>query len=414
MKIVHISTGASESSAVTRLHNQFLKSGIESYIITYNGNTDINNTYIYNEKNIFKFMLRKIKVLVNIAKLSFYRNRENIIFSLSNSGYNIEDLLNMNNINNADIIHIHWINGGFLNLDTLKNIKVPIVYTCHDSWAFTGGCHVKYNCERYKKNCGKCRILNSKKINDISKKEFFRKLKIYKNTKITFICPSNWMKNNLEASSLCKNNKIRVIGNTLDFNIFNIKGGNINIFDSNKVHILFGAVDAKDTPYKGYNTIIRTLQLLKEEKKELFKSIKILIFGSDNCDELKDIGVDFTCLGKINSQEKLAELYSRCDLLLYPSTEDNLPNVIMESLACGTPVVAFNIGGISDMVEHKKNGYLVNEIGNIKDLIYGIEWIIKSNINPIQVRNSILNKYNSNIIVEKHIQLYRELINNKI
>lgn len=406
MKVAHLSTGISNSSAVTRLHKSMLNKGIDSYLITLRETNNIDRAIKYTSYTKFMKLKRSLNIILDKLILKIYKDKENLLYSLT-SGY---DISKIKELKDADIIHLHWISGSFIDLKSLKKLNKPIVYTCHDSLPFTGGCHVKYKCENYKTGCGNCRMLNSNKLKDISYYINKRKEDIYRDLDLAFICPSNWINKQLKESNVCNSKKSYVIGNTLDFDIFNIKSNNsFKELESNKIKVLFGAVDPKGVEYKGYSIIIEFIKKLKRDNKELLDKMQFVVFGTSDIEEIKNLGVNCTAIGEIKSQEKLANLYNDCDILLYPSLEDNLPNVVMESLACGLPVVAFNIGGISDLVKHKKNGYLAKE-KDVKELLQGVNWIIDNKIDKEKIRESVFCDYNNDVIVEKHINLYKGLI----
>lgn len=421
MKVVHLSTMVNQSSANTRIHQALLNAGIDSSIMVLEKTNDIETCY--EVKHSFIELIKNAierrieKYILHLC----YPKREKVIFSSGLYGINI---LKDTRISEADIIHLHWINGGYISLFMLgKIIKLnkPIIWTIHDSWAFTGGCHVRYGCLGFTRQCGMCPMLGSVKENDFSRYVFERKSKLLKNNQIKFVCPSHWMNSNLKQSTLFKDNESIVISNPIDTDLFCIKDLNETEKmlkyqkDKSKFHLLFGAVAPTSTPYKGFSYLMKSLAHLKEQYPDLKEKIVLHIFGEEESqiEELKDFQCHFW--GYISNPKDLAYLYSFMDVYVFPSLDDNLPNTVMESLSCGTPVVSFDTGGISDMVKHKKNGYLA-KYKNTQDFCDGIAWILcnnTDNVLGINGRKKVESEFSCQGIAEKYIQFYQEQLERK-
>lgn len=310
-----------------------------------------------------------------------------------------------------DILHLHWIGAGFVSIRSLSKIEKPIVWTMHDSWSFTGGCHIPYACTRYLGNCGQCPELVSKKENDLSRYLFQKKKNSYDQIQnITFVSPSKWLAEAASKSSLLCNRKIVVIPNGIDTLKFNPRNkiesrAILHIQPESKI-ILFGAVDSTSDKNKGYSQLLSALDLV------MTTDFEILVFGSKNIEILEILGKKTHFLGRICDEDMMATIYSAADVTIVPSLSENLSNVIMESLSCATPVVAFNIGGNSDMIDHRLNGYLA-EPYQTTDLANGIDWILSHpNIGEIKrsARNKVVECFDINIIANKHIELYNSII----
>lgn len=336
-------------------------------------------------------------------------------FSIANTG---EDITQSKLFNEADVIHIHWFNQGFLSLRTFRKILdsgKPVVWTLHDMWAFTGGCHYAGNCSNYQDECGNCPFLKKPSNKDLSTKIYNRKKKIYsKNKNLTFITCSNWMKSKANESSLVKDFNIHHIPNTIDTDFFkhqdilnSTKHFNLSV---NKKFILFGAANISDQR-KGLSYLLDALQLIPEEASD---SIELLVFGKIKDDILTNIPFKVNHLSYLNSKKDIVNLYNVANCFVLPSLEDNLPNTIMESLACGTPVVGFNTGGIPEMIEHKKTGYLA-EYKSAKDLADGIYWTLFEANTEVLAENSrqkVLSDFNQEKIAGLHKELYEKVLEN--
>lgn len=334
-------------------------------------------------------------------------------FSTANAGINIAQ---HPIIQQADILHFHWINSGFLSLKNLKTLfalQKPMVLTLHDMWTFTGGCHYAADCTHFMQQCGNCPILKNPKEKDISRKGWLAKKEIYKqNNNIIFVACSEWMAELARKSSLLKGAQIVAIPNPINTEIYKPldkvalrKKWNIDL--DTKI-ILFGAANINDKR-KGMTYLIEALQLLKQNNPSNLK-IEIILFGKNTESAATKLPFKVKSLPVITSEEELIAIYNLADVFVLPSLEDNLPNMVMEALACATPVVAFNQGGISQMVAHKQNGYIA-QYQSAEDLQAGINWVLNNESIDLKnnARQKVLNDYSESIIAQKYQQLYQSI-----
>jgi glycosyltransferase involved in cell wall biosynthesis len=357
----------------------------------------------------------KIKSILSIQidnlPKKLYKNRSKSLFSPA--------LLSLNNIAdkinkiNPDIVHFHWINAGMITISEIESINAPIVWSLHDMWAFTGGCHYSDKCVRFKETCGKCHILGSNKENDLSYRLFKRKQKMFSIKKdITIVGLSKWLFDLSKNSGLLKSKNHINLPNPIDSNIFKPIDKNFsrNIWNlsNDKKYILFGAMGATSDPRKGFKELKEALNKMKKSQ-----NVELLVFGGSKPQNSTDFGFKTHYFGSLSDDISLMTLYNASDVLVAPSLQENLSNTLMESLACGTPVVGFNIGGNSDLIDHKKNGFLATPY-NTLDLMKGIEWILNHN-NYTQLssnaRLKVLKNFDYTIVSKKYIDLYKEILN---
>jgi glycosyltransferase involved in cell wall biosynthesis len=323
-------------------------------------------------------------------------------------------------VKNADIIHLHWINHGFLSpkfLAQLDELEKPIVWTFHDSNAFTGGCHVRYSCEHFHKECGFCPLLKNSHKNDLSHKTWIRKKNAYSELNCHIVAPSRWMAQSVKFSSLMGFREVTVIPNTIETNVFKpYKKGEAKQMlkiAPEKFVLMSGFMPSKNDKHKGTSYLIEALADLATRPGVIKEDIELVIFGNKDEANMPEFPFKTTFLGTISNDEHLAKCYSAADVFITPSLEDNLPNTVMEALACATPVVAFNTGGIPDMVKHLENGYIA-EYQNAEDMATGIEWLYQDENAPEiqkEARRSILMHFSEAVIAEKHLNLYQSLLN---
>lgn len=412
MKVAIVNThdyDGGAAKAAFRLHQALNLNGINSKMIVLEKKTNYKNVIKVHYTKFNEILALTLKKIPNkILFETIYKNCNS--FSTGKIGL---DISNNQIIKKADIIHLHWINGNFIDISKLQYINKPIIWTLHDMWPFTGGCHYTGNCEKYKLECNKCPVLTSNLSYDLSTNVFRYKKKYY-NKNLTIITPSKWLGQCAKESNLFNNNTIVNISNTLNTNIFKPytktevrKKFNI---ENDKFVILFGAVSATKDKRKGFEYLKKALKLIVQNS--IINNIEIVIFGSNDLKEIKTSKANLRYLGEIYNDQELAQIYSMSNVFVIPSLEDNLPNTILESLACSTPVVGFNVGGIPDLIDHKTNGYLA-KYKDAEDLANGIQWIYinnKDNWLGKNARNKV-NKNNSNgVIARQYINLYKSLL----
>lgn len=314
-----------------------------------------------------------------------------------------------------DIAHLHWIGAGFMRVETLQKIKVPIVWTLHDSWAFTGGCHMPYECTRYEENCGLCPVLGSRRREDLSWRVLQRKKRAWRGLNLTIVTPSRWLANHARHSALFHDMPVKVIPNGLDLSIFRPSpqktGREMLKLPQNKKLILFGGINSTSDPNKGFHFLLTALKSLTTKGRE--HDVELVVFGTSGPAKPLEFNMKVHSLGRLQDETRLARLYSAVDLLVVPSRQENLPNTILESMACGTPCVAFSQGGIPEIIDHGLNGYLAKPF-EPEDLAH---WIDSLLVNDRQrhsmsskARQKIEAEFSLHAATKRYGNLYEELL----
>ncbi|MEM7104578.1 MAG: glycosyltransferase family 4 protein [Bacteroidota bacterium] len=337
------------------------------------------------------------------------------------SGLVGQDISKHQAVQEADILHLHWVNKGFLslrNLRQLASLNKPIVWTLHDMWAFTGGCHYSGGCEKYKTGCHNCWFLNSNTTHDLSNKVFEMKRRLYQylEPKINFITPSVWLKSLAKDSALLSGFPFSSIPNTINTSIY--KPGDKRALryklklPRHKKLILFIAMNVSDKR-KGFHFLKESLTSIGGPSQKFKEDIELLVLGKINKEELKDLPINAHYIRKTRNPQLIIDAYNASDLVAVTSQEDNFPNTILEALSCGRPVIAFRTGGIPEMVNHKKTGYLV-EKGDTSGIVEGIRWILedpeKYEYLCKAARQKALQEYDYAIISQKFQAMYKRLL----
>jgi glycosyltransferase involved in cell wall biosynthesis len=336
-------------------------------------------------------------------------------FSTANTG---TDISHQPHVLDADVLHLHWTNGGYLsikNLEQLLKTGKPVVWTLHDMWAFTGGCHYSGECDHFINQCGNCWMLRDAGDSDLSFSGWLRKADLLKAAKnMVFVTCSHWLADVARTSSLLKDFRIETIPNPIDTAIFSAKDTTAartkwGINPKSKI-ILFGAANIMDRR-KGISYLMDALNDLKNNYDNV-QDIEIVIFGKNKSFDTGLFPFKVYEVGIISSQADLAELYSLADVFVSPAIEDNLPNTVMEALACATPVVAFNTGGIPDMVEHLQNGYLA-EFKSATDFAAGIHYVLdgeRRDFLSINARQKVVDTFTNEKVAEQYMAVYQSIL----
>ncbi|MDJ0696540.1 glycosyltransferase family 4 protein [Mastigocoleus sp. MO_188.B34] len=359
--------------AAYRLNKGLRNIGVDSKLLAANKLTD-DETVIAPQTPLSKG-ITKLKPTLDTLPLKFFRYRHTSPYSIQWLGDAVPAKVAQIQ---PDIINLHWVNFGYLQIESISRLGKSIVWTLHDMWAFTGGCHYSFDCERYTNSCGACPQLQSNTNKDLSHWVWQRKQKAWRNLNLTIVTPSDWLAKCARSSSLLKDKRIEVIPNGIDTDKY--KPINKSIARSilglpkDKRFILFGAVNASSDGRKGFHLLEAVLQNLSQT--DWADNTELIIFGASKSRNSPKLGFKSHYLGKLNDDISLALVYAAADVFVAPSIQENLANTVMESLSCGTPCVAFNIGGMPDMIENLKNGYLAKPF-EVEDLARGIAWVLE-------------------------------------
>ena len=409
MKILIVSASdiaGGANKAAYRLHRSLLNQGLDSQMLVQNKKSD-DYTVIGARSDLRKILINPMRPALD----HIFMKINNIKTLFSSSYWPFSEIISQINEINPDIVHLHWITGGMIRIEDISRIKAPLVWSLHDMWPFTGGCHYDQHCGFYKNKCGSCKVLNSKKENDLSSKVFKRKVSVYPKIKMMdVVATSQWIAKCAKESFLLRDRRVTILPNPIDTNLFSKIDKNIvrDIFGipKDKTVILFGAMRSILDSRKGSRELFKAINMLDLE------NTVFVIAGSSKPKDLPKLKYPVYFIPPLHDEVSLPLIYNVADVMVVPSIQENLANSIIESLSCGVPVVAFNIGGNSDMIEHKKNGYLAEAIIP-KDMAFGIEWVLKNN--KFQKlsnnsRNKVIKEFDEGVVSKKYISLYERIL----
>lgn len=407
MKILHLSTSDIDGGAARaayRLHQGLNQMGVSSYMLV--RDKQKKSPSVISDTSA----ITKLGPILNRLPLRKYPERDAVMFS---SQWFIDSLAKPIADINPDVVHLHWVCNGFLQIETLKKINKPIVWTLHDMWPFTGGCHYTQGCDRYKHQCGSCPILHSQKQKDLSFQTLQRKAKAWKDLKLTIVTSSRWLAGCANESALFKHQSVEAIANSIDTKLFRpgLKQSAREILNlpQDKKLLLFVAGSTTGDPRKGFQYLVDALNLLQHRGDCTFE---LAILGEEAPTDASPWTFKTHYLGRFSDEVSLALVYNAADIFIAPSVQDNLPNTVVEALACGTPCIAFKIGGMPDMIDHQQNGYLASPF-DIEDLGQGIEWILNDDAKHSELSARARQKAEENFSIEqqsaKFLKLYESL-----
>jgi glycosyltransferase involved in cell wall biosynthesis len=408
MKVLHIIAGDLSGGAARGaywLHRALKEQGVESVIFTNSRTTNGDPDVYLSESGRLSQLRDLLRRQVDPLATAFYFRKIKRIFSTGLAGV---DFTKHEKYKDADIVHLHWINAGFVNTKHLAKVDKPMLWTVRDMWPMTGGCHYSMDCESYQVGCGKCPQLNSGTKYDISKFVFRRKQKfIPVATRVVGI--SSWITEKASMSRMFDGFDTRTISNCIDVEEFvpvdrQVARELLGIVTEKKV-ILTGSADSSE-PWKGFDKYYEALRCLDVSEYYL------CFFGRLDESEIKKLGFEYTNFGMLNDNISLRLIYSSADMFVLPSVMEAFGKTLTEAMACGTPVVCFDATGPKDIVSHKVDGYKATPFDSTS-LAEGIAWVAdapNSSELSISARRKVMERFDSKIVAEKYLQLYTEML----
>ena len=408
MRVLHVIAGTLDGGAAKgaiSLHEAMLKEKVQSRILTNADNSQGLKQVETTRKGALGNIKTKMFSFADRAPKFIYPLKKQLIFSTGLSGF---DLRKFDSFKSADIIHLHWVNSGFVSMKYLPKFGKPIVWTLRDMWPMTGGCHYSLKCQRYKSQCGKCPQLKSNRANDISRIIFNNKKEHFPSN-MEIVATSNWIKQCASESSLMRHHKISTIHNGIHTNqFFSMQKPNakrqLRIPENAKV-LLFGA-QYIDEQYKGFEFFLKAIPKLQ------CSNIFILLFGRFIHLKQKQFNFPHQHFGFVDTVHRLRLLYSAADVYVAPSIAEAFGKTTVEAQACGTPVVCFDDFGQKDIVAHMRSGYRA-KVMDIDDLSFGIDWVIGNKIRHKilceEARKRAVKKFDISLTTQKYLKVYESL-----
>ncbi|MTI88132.1 MAG: glycosyltransferase [Balneolaceae bacterium] len=384
MKVLHLSAydiSGGAARAAYRIHCGLRNLDIDSRMwVQYKLSKDPTVKAIYGNHKLGK-LYSHLRPLFNKYLQRFQQSTNSVYHSANLLPSGLHRKINRSDI---DIVHLHWINSEMISISEIIKIEKPVIWTLHDMWAFCGSEHYddERNPGRYLEGYYSKNRPEDYQGLDVDKLVWRAKKKAWQDhaNRLNFVVPSQWMAECFKKSELFKDGSVSVIHNGLDLSVFRShkpdNARDILGLPDNKKIILFGAMDATSNPIKGYEKLNEAIQCLKKEYEDL-SNLLFVVVGNDTKMEEYDDGVHFRYMGTIQDNITLSLIFSAANLSVVPSRMEAFGQMASESLACGTPVVAFNATGLKDIIDHKKNGYLAEPYSS-QQLADGIRWVLQN------------------------------------
>jgi len=390
--------GGGSAIAMYRLHLGLKNAGVDSKILCGNKSLDSDDSLQIKRNYRLESALKSITSRLGLNDIhchSSFKIKEEQIYQ------------------EADVLNFHLIHSNFFNYLAIPSLtkEKPAVFTLHDMWSMTGHCAYSYDCDRWKIGCGKCPYPNIQPAihRDNSHLEWKLKEWVYNHSNLTIVADSHWLAEKAKASILNKFS-IHHIPYGLDTDIYQPLNPQfcrdlLGIAPEKKV-LMFGAVDLKDLR-KGGDLLIKVLQSLP---KYLKNEVILMVLGESGEALVKSVDFPTMNFGYVSSDRLKAILYSAADLFLFPSRAEAFGIVAQEASSCGISTVAFDVGGISDIVRHNINGYLA-QAENIPDFTQGIIQLLEDDrlrkTMGQQGRSIALEEYSLELQAQRYIELYK-------
>lgn len=348
--------------AAGRLTEALKSHGIKAKMLVRDKQTDRISTVALGGgwKQVRKFVWERVVIWIN----SHFRRERLFSVDIANTG---NDITRLPEFKEADLIHLHWINQGMLSLKVIRKILAsgkPVVWTMHDMWPCTGICHHARTCTAFHSECGACPMIYSQKRKDLSTRIFRQKQRLYASGGIHFVTCSHWLEGMAKQSALLANQPVSVIPNPISTTLFypmkQTEARQKLALPTEGKLILFGSVKLTDKR-KGIDYMVEACRLLAKQHPALKEQLALVAVGMHAAELQPLVPFKVHNMGYVREEHQLVEIYNAADLYVIPSLDENLPNTIMEAMACGTPCVGFPTGGIPEMIDHLKNGYLTKE-----------------------------------------------------
>ena len=401
MNVLHINKSAATGGAAiaaNRLHTGLLADGIESRFLV--GTAEIEGDRVASihphwlDSQLYRFAYRE--GLNDVNFVSTFKISKHPFFRA------------------ADVVNFHNLHAGYFNYLALSNLtkKRPAVLTLHDMWSFTGHCAYSFECDRWKIGCGQCPNLDTypRVAKDNTRLALQLKKWIYQRANLRIVTLSNWLTAQVKQSVLA-HLPIHHIPNGIDPDIYKpldaAKSRAELGIPLEKQVLMCAAINLKEGR-KGSDLLVSALNKLPSSVRE--KTV-LVVLGSSGGQMAELIEMDVVELGFISDDRQKVMAYSSADLFVFSSRADNLPLVLQESMACGTPMVAFDVGGVPDLVRPGITGYLAAP-QEVEALTRGIEQLLDNESllkNMAEnCRQIVLQEYSIELQVSRYVQLYKE------
>ena len=404
--LVNASDTGGSATATKRIHRGLCRIGVDSRMLVQEKSTD--DPTIHGPESTLGRAWSLARPHVDMLPLRLYGR---------SSGFGVnwlpERKLDRIRDIDPDVVHLNWVWRGTLSVRTIGRLDRPVVWRLPDMAALTGGCHYADGCDGFTERCGACPQLDSDSAFDLSRLTWHRKDRYWDDLDLTVVAPSTWLAEQARRSSLFGDERIEVIPNALDTDTYRPRDPQLGLdfFDlpGDKRLVLFGAVDPMGDHRKGADLLQEALQSLSGDLED----VELVVFGANRPENPPDFGFPTHYVGYLHDDPSLVLLYSAADVMVVPSRYEGFGQTVSESLACGTPVVAFDATGPKDIVDHRETGWLA-EAYDPTELADGVAWVLADEARRTELderaRIAASERYEQTVIARRYAELYRQVV----
>lgn len=420
MKIIHLNHSdnfGGAARAAYRIHCALLVNDVESRMRVLHGGTGDASVQVCPAKPIAKRVWDNLHQRLEAHRHRGWQTENRILHSFGRASAHLVEELNNSD---ADILHLHWVSG-MLSVADIGRLRKPIVWTLHDMWAFCGAEHYAPDDAQARFRVGYLpnNRPNGERGPDLNRQTWEAKRRAWAHQRFTLISPSQWLADCVRGSALMGKHPVHVLPNPVDISYpwrpvpQDVARIALGLPRACKL-VLMGAEGGVMDPRKGGYLLRAAVTQLVEQTRRTAYDVRLAIYGQANGSSGENWPCPVHWLGVVNDDRVLALANAAADVLVVPSKQDNLPNTALEAQACGTPVVAFDVGGLPDIVVHGETGWLAQPF-DVQDLAKGIIWAISRDRTKIEraVRDDAEAKFSPTIVANKLTEIYRRVVDNQ-
>ena len=356
----------------------------------------------------WRFLWERLRIFIRLGL------RRKHLFDID-TGYCGTDITRTEAFLQADVINLHWVNQGMLSLDDIRKILrsgKPVVWTMHDVWPATALCHLTLGCNNFTTGCHDCKYLPRPAANDLSARIWRRKQDVLSQGHITFVTCSRWLEGEARSSALLSGHDVTNIPNPIDTTVFcpadQAAARRDERLPRGKRLLLF-VCQRVTNRYKGMQHLIDACRMMAREYPETIATTGVIVMGGDADAVAQQLPYEAYPIGYVTDTARIVRIYRCADVFILPSLSENLPNTIMEAMACGVPCIAFNVGGIPEEIDHRVNGY-VAAYEDTADLAHGMHWLLhqadRTTLAEAAVRK-VSEAYSQASVARRYADVYR-------
>jgi glycosyltransferase involved in cell wall biosynthesis len=409
LRVLHVNAFASEGGAARaafRIHRALVESGVDSSMLVMHTSQPQSGVIV---SPAGARRSRRLKEACSVYLMRLQRTPANpVLHSLNVFPSGLAEWINRSDF---DVVNLHWLGAEMLSVEEIGRLAKPVCWTMHDMWPFCGSEHYDdmRHPGRYRQPYAGSNRSPEDSGPDLDAWTWRRKHRAWARQKFQLIAPSNWIRDAAEGSALLGGHPCTVIPNCVDTECFRPEqqaaARQALGLRMDRKYVLFGAATGGGDPRKGFAQLVRALEALVQ--RHGIRDAELLAFGPPSLGEA--LPLPLVNVGTISDDRRLALLYSAADVFAAPALQDNLPNTVVEALACGTPCVAFAVGGMPDLVMPQVTGWLAQPFCT-EDFAHGLAYVLRSPALRANCRTQAVSRFHMHAAARSYGALYESVV----